>query len=65
MIELLDTEAIQRTLFLDLPLNLVLNVKRYQMKGPFMEKDHQPIKIKQELYLDECSLHRVLQTDVS
>ena len=30
-----------------------------------MDKDHQRVSYQQELYLDECSLHRVLSSDQS
>lgn len=47
----------------DLPENLIINLKRYKSEDNFVQKNHQDIKIKSTIYLDDIMIHKVEATD--
>jgi len=55
----MKTEFCQRTLFFDLPENLIINFKRYEVKDKMFIKDHTNVEIKSSIYLDDYMVHRV------
>lgn len=52
------SKAVRRTLFLHLPTNLIINVRRFKYWWGEIEKDNTRIKFDAELSLDRYCLHR-------
>ena len=50
---------LQRTLIVDPPANLIVNIKRYYIDDGQVTKDHTFLEFKPFLYLDDVMLHRV------
>lgn len=52
------SEAVRRTLFLNLPKNLIINVRRFKHGYYGIEKDNTKVKFNAVLFLDRYTLHR-------
>jgi hypothetical protein len=50
--EFVLTEALQRTIMLDIPENLIVNLKRQKIKSRYPSKDHTNVIVSSQLYLD-------------
>ena len=50
---------LQRTLMVDPPSNLMINIKRYFIKDGKVAKDHTFLEFKPSIFLDDIMLHRV------
>jgi ubiquitin C-terminal hydrolase len=61
----LKTEAVQRTLFFDLPEHLVISVKRYGVQDKFRTKRQEPLGFPLQLHVDENMLHRVHKDSIN
>ena len=59
------SEAVQRTLFFDIPENLVITFKRYTVKDKYRTKRQDPLEFPPLLNLDDNMLHRVHKDSIN
>lgn len=57
--EPIKTPFVQRTLLLDIPENLLINMKRFSCANKYVSKTHVELQIEMEIWLDDVMIHEV------